>query len=178
VLWYWTYASSVLAHVDRAGYDRAGGHAAVRADVLEDIALARAVKRAGGRIALADGSRLARCTMYTSWRELSDGYTKSLWASFGSAAGAATVVVLLLLLYAFPPVLLVSGGARLAWCGLCAYALDVLSRVVAATATGGRARPDALAQPISIVLFGWLVGRTCRRRVAVDGGGVDDPVGQ
>jgi hypothetical protein len=87
-------------------------------------------------------------------------------------------VVLLLLLYAFPPVLLVSGSARLAWCGLCAYALGVLSRVVAATATGGRAWPDALAQPISIVLFGWLVARTCRRRVAVDGGGVDDPVGQ
>ena len=78
--------------VDRAGYDRAGGHAAVRGEVLEDIALARAVKRTGGRIALADGSRLADCRMYTSWRELVDGYTKSLWASFGSPAGAAAVV--------------------------------------------------------------------------------------
>ena len=35
--------------VRRAAYDRAGGHAAVRGEVLEDVALLRAVKRAGGR---------------------------------------------------------------------------------------------------------------------------------
>jgi len=142
--------------VDHAGYDRAGGHAAVRTDVLEDIALARAIKRSGGRIALADGSRLATCEMYTSWRQLSDGYAKSLWASFGSPAGAAAVVVLLLLLYAAPLFVLPVA----AWWSLSAYALGVIGRVVAATATGGRAWPDALAQPISIVLFGWLVVRS------------------
>ena len=46
------------------GYDRAGGHAAVRGEVLEDIALLRAVKRSGGRGAPIDGSRLAACRMY------------------------------------------------------------------------------------------------------------------
>ncbi|MBF9130621.1 glycosyltransferase, partial [Plantactinospora sp. S1510] len=98
--------------VDRAGYQRAGGHAAVRDRVLEDIELARAVKRSGGRIALADGSRIASCRMYESWAELRDGYAKSLWAAFGHPAGATAVVVLLLLLYALPPVLAV--GAALA----------------------------------------------------------------
>jgi hypothetical protein len=152
--------------VDRHGYDRAGGHAAVRGDVLEDIGLARAVKRSGGRIALADGSRLATCAMYTSWRELSDGYAKSLWASFGSPAGAAAVVGVLLLLYAAPPLLLISGSVAAALWGVCAYVIGVVGRVVSATATGGRAWPDALAQPISIVVFGWLVGRSfmLRRR--------------
>ena len=151
---------------DRAGYDRAGGHEAVRADVLEDIALARAVKRCGARIALADGSRLATCEMYTSWRELSDGYAKSLWASFGSPAGAATVVVLLLLLYVAPLLLLIEGTVAAALWSLSAYVLGVGGRVVAASATGGRAWPDALAQPVSIVLFGWLIARSfaLRRR--------------
>jgi hypothetical protein len=152
--------------IDRAGYDRAGGHAAVRADVLEDIGLARAVKRAGGRIALADGSRLAECRMYSSWRELTGGYTKSLWASFGSPAGAATVVILLLLLYAGPPVaataFLIGGAVTPAAVSLCAYALGVAGRVVTATATGGRSWPDALAQPISVVLFAGLVARSFR----------------
>ena len=48
----------------RAGYRRAGGHAAVRTEVLDDIALPRAVKRAGGRGAspTARGSRRAGCT--------------------------------------------------------------------------------------------------------------------
>ncbi|MFI5933352.1 glycosyltransferase [Actinoplanes sp. NPDC051494] len=156
--------------IDRAGYERAGGHAAVRADVLEDIALARAVKRSGGRIALADGSRLATCHMYSSWRELADGYSKSLWASFGSATGAAAVVVLLLFLYAAPAIATVVflAMARLdlaAW-SLTAYLTGVLGRVVSAAATGGRSRPDALAHPVSIVLFAWLVVRSfaLRRR--------------
>jgi hypothetical protein len=150
--------------VDRAGYDRAGGHAAVRDDVLEDIGLARAVKRSGGRIALADGSRLAECHMYTSWGDLVEGYSKSLWASFGSPAGAATVVVLLLLLYVAPPVLLLSGAVAPAALGLCAYLLGVTGRVVSARATGGRAWPDALAHPASVVVFAWLVTRSFRLR--------------
>ena len=150
--------------VDHAGYRRAGGHAAVRDDVLEDIGLARAVKRSGGRIALADGSRLAECRMYTSWSELVDGYSKSLWASFGSPAGAAAVVVLLFLLYAAPPVLVVGGTAGPVAAGLCAYVLGVTGRVVSARATGGRAWPDALAHPVSILIFGWLVARSFRLR--------------
>ncbi|MGA5300740.1 glycosyltransferase [Nucisporomicrobium flavum] len=158
---------------DRAGYERAGGHAAVRDDVLEDIGLARAVKRSGGRIALADGSRLAQCHMYASWRELVDGYSKSLWASFGSLPGAAAVVVLLILLYAAPPVtaipLLMSARVDLALVTLCAYGMGVLGRVIAAAATGGRTWPDPLAQPISILAFGWLAARSfvLRRRGAL-----------
>ncbi|MGX6604251.1 glycosyltransferase [Micromonosporaceae bacterium Da 78-11] len=153
---------------DRAGYRRAGGHAAVQADVLEDIGLARAVKRSGGRIALADGSRLATCRMYDSWTELAAGYGKSMWASFGSPVAAGAVVVTLLLLYAVPPVaalvLFAAGAVRPAVIALTAYALGVLGRVVAATATGGRTWPDSLAQPVSIVLFGWLVVRSFRLR--------------
>ncbi|WP_430779843.1 glycosyltransferase [Actinoplanes sp. G11-F43] len=141
--------------VDRAGYQRAGGHGAVRDDILEDIGLARAVKRSGGRIALADGSRLAVCRMYDSWRDLADGYGKSLWASFGSAAGAACVVVLLLLLYVAP--LLVPGLA------LPAYLLGVLGRLISAAATGGRLL-DALAHPLSVVVFAGLVARSFHRR--------------
>ena len=142
--------------VDRATYRRTGGHAAVRNKVLEDIELARAVKRAGGRIALADGSRIAECRMYTSWSELRDGYTKSLWASFGSRAGAAAVVVLLLLWYAVPlaaipldPVPAATG-----------FLLGASSRVIAARATGSRIWPDALLQPLSVLTVAYLIIRS------------------
>jgi hypothetical protein len=151
---------------DRAGYHRAGGHAAVRDDVLEDIGLARAVKRSGGRIALADGSRFATCRMYTSWAELTAGYAKSLWASFGSPSGAGAVVVLLLLLYATPPLttaaLLAAGHLDQASVAAAAYLLGVAGRVVTARATGGRPWPDALAHPAAVVVFAWLVARSFR----------------
>ncbi|HEX2772122.1 MAG TPA: glycosyltransferase family 2 protein [Micromonosporaceae bacterium] len=173
-------AGGQLLVVDRAGYEAAGGHAAVRDRVLEDIELARAVKRAGGRIALADGSALATCRMYGSWRELTAGYTKSLWSAFPSPAGAAAVVALLLLLYAVPPVVAIGAGAA-AIAGVpgaagpaagsgAAYLLGVIGRVVAARATRGRAWPDALAHPLSVLLFAGLIARSYdlrrRRRLA------------
>lgn len=157
-------AGGQLLVVDRAGYDTAGGHAAVRGDVLEDIALARAVKRSGGRIALADGSPVATCRMYESWRELTEGYTKSLWASFGSPVSAAAVVVALLALYAVPPVFALAaaavGAGVPALGGVVAYLMGVLGRMVSARATGGRAWPDALAHPLSVILFAGLVVRS------------------
>ncbi len=79
--------------VRRAAYERAGGH--VPGAVLDDLALLRALKRAGGRGAVVDGSGLASCRMYSGWAQLRDGYAKSLWSAFGSPAGAAGVLALL-----------------------------------------------------------------------------------
>jgi hypothetical protein len=149
--------------VRAATYAKAGGHAAVRTEVLEDIALAREIKRADGRIALADGSGLASCRMYTGWHELVDGYSKSLWASFGSPIGAAMVTAALIGLYVYPLLSVIVGQ----WLGVATYALAVAGRIVTARATGGRAMPDALAHPLSIVLFAWLVGRSFARRRTV-----------
>ncbi|MER5701884.1 glycosyltransferase family 2 protein [Micromonospora sp. NPDC002296] len=153
---------------DRAGYDAAGGHAAVRARVLEDIELARAVKRSGGRIALADGSRLAACRMYDDWPQLRDGYTKSLWATFGHPGAAAAVLTLLLLLYTAPPLLalgaLAAGAPAVAAAAFLAYLLGAAGRAVSARATGGRWWPDALGHPVSVVVLGWLTLRSYHLR--------------
>lgn len=152
----------------RTGYERAGGHAGVRDAVLEDIALARAVKRAGGRITLADGSRIASCRMYSTWPALVAGYTKSLWASFGSPVGAAVTVGLLVLLYVVPLPLTLVAAAVGAWhwalAGGLGYLLGVAGRIISARATGGRVWPDPLAHPVSVALFAWLVVRSYRRR--------------
>ncbi|MBU2665647.1 glycosyltransferase family 2 protein [Actinoplanes bogorensis] len=154
--------------IDAEAYRKAGGHAAVRTEILEDIALARAVKRSGGRIALADGSAMATCRMYDSWPELTAGYAKSLWASFGSSSAAGVVVLLLLFLYATPPATaaICAAAGEFGWAGLAltAYGLGVLGRIVSALATGGRAWPDALAHPVSVGLFAWLVARSFRLR--------------
>jgi hypothetical protein len=142
--------------VRRSAYDRAGGHGAVRAEVLDDLALLRAVKASGGHGGVVDGSALATCRMYDGWPDLRDGYSKSLWSAFGSPAGAVGVVGLLGLTYVLPAV----AAARGSRVGALGYLAGVTGRIVTARATGGRAWPDALAHPASITVLGYLTGRS------------------
>jgi hypothetical protein len=151
-----TAANGQLLAVDRTAYRRAGGHAAARADVLDDLALLRAVKACGGRGGVTDGTDLATCRMYDDWPTLRDGYTKSLWAALGSPAGSAATTAGLSLLYVWPAVAAVLGSPA----GAVGYAAGVAGRVVAARRTGGRAWPDALAHPASVAVLGWLTARS------------------
>ncbi|MGH4023575.1 MAG: glycosyltransferase family 2 protein, partial [Pseudonocardiaceae bacterium] len=90
-----TAANGQFLMVRAAAYRTAGGHATVAGDVLEDIALLRAVKRTGGTGGPVDGSTLARCRMYDGGTSLRAGYLKSLWSAFGSTRGTAGVLSLL-----------------------------------------------------------------------------------
>jgi hypothetical protein len=155
-------ANGQLLAVRRETYERAGGHRAVRDQVIDDVALLRAVRRAGGRGGVADGTDLATCRMYDGWAELRDGYAKSLWSAFGSPAGAAAVVGLLAGAYVVPAAAAVRGSRV----GLAGYAAGVAGRVIAARRTGGRAWPDALAHPASIAALGALTARSWRLRRA------------
>jgi Glycosyl transferase family 2 len=153
-------ANGQVLAVDAEVYRRAGGHRAVRAEVLDDIALVRAVKAAGGRGGLVDGTSLATCRMYESWPQLREGYTKSLWAAFGSPWGTVTVVTALGVLYVVPPVAALRGSLV----GLAGYAAAVTGRYVVAERTGGRSVPDSLGHPASIALLGWLAAASWVRR--------------
>jgi glycosyltransferase involved in cell wall biosynthesis len=148
--------------ITRDAYQRVGGHATVRTEVLEDIALARAVKRYGGLIRIANGARLATCRMYGSWAQLRDGYQKSLWAAFGNPVTAALVGLFLIAAFVAPPLVAVTAAASGAWfiaaAGLAGYLLGVLGRVITGRATASQVWPDAFAHPASVALFAWLLG--------------------
>lgn len=64
--------------VRREAYDAVGGHAAVAGDILEDVALARAVKRSGRRIRFRYAPDAVRTRMYRNYQQLRDGWTKNL----------------------------------------------------------------------------------------------------
>ena len=154
-------ANGQLLAVDTSAYRRAGGHAAVRDEMLEDIALLRAVKRTGGRGTVADGTQVAACHMYDGWPALREGYAKSLWSAFGSPVGAAAVVAALGVAYVVPPVAALRGSRA----GLVGYLAAVVGRIVVGRRVGARVWPDALAHPASVVTFAGLTALSlCRRR--------------
>ena len=69
--------------VRRADYDRAGGHEALKAAVVDDIGLARLIRRHRGRTLVVRADDLVRLRMYHGGGEIVRGFTKNLFAAFG-----------------------------------------------------------------------------------------------
>ncbi|MFJ8045208.1 glycosyltransferase [Kitasatospora sp. NPDC096147] len=114
--------------VRREALERAGGVAAIRGAVIDDVSLARAVKRTGGRIWLGLAEQVDSVRPYPGlgplWRMVSrSAYAQlrhSVWLLAGTVAGLALV-------YLVPPVALVAGLVTGEWalaaCGGAAWAL-------------------------------------------------------
>jgi chlorobactene glucosyltransferase len=69
--------------IRRKVYNSIGGHAALRAEILEDVELARRVKRAGGRLLFLPGASWVRTRMYRNFGEMWQGWSKNLYLLYG-----------------------------------------------------------------------------------------------
>ena len=96
----------------REAYERSGGHAAVRANVVDDIALAQHVVARGGRWRLLDAGTRVSCRIYRGFSGAYQGFGKSLFAAFGYNAPVLTAIRLWLgMVFLAPPVLLLTTRA-------------------------------------------------------------------
>jgi glycosyltransferase involved in cell wall biosynthesis len=91
--------------VKREAYDAAGGHAAIAASILEDVALAQAVKARGRKIRFRYAADAVRTRMYRNWPQLRDGWTKNLALLFPDPGRRAAKIFLL---WMFPGLCLLS----------------------------------------------------------------------
>ncbi len=105
-----------------AALERAGGLAAVRQQIIDDCALARAVKRSGGRTWLGVSAETHSLRRYCSFGEIERMIARtafnqlrhSAWLLLGAVVG-------MLLIYVLPFALLASGSLPLAALGGAAY---------------------------------------------------------
>lgn len=81
-------ANGQLMAIRREALDEVGGFEAVRDEVVDDVALARRMKQSGCRVVFADGSRMATCRMYSSPREVWEGFSKNLYEGIGESPAA------------------------------------------------------------------------------------------
>lgn len=142
--------------VDARSYRNLGGHAAIKDRVLDDLELLKALKKQSHRGVVIDGSDLATCRMYNSWAQLEMGYTKWLWAAFGSLPAAILASLFLFITYLLPLVTSI-------WLALICYLAGVLSRIVAALRTKGSLM-GSLLHPLSIALLIYLILRSWWRK--------------
>jgi glycosyltransferase involved in cell wall biosynthesis len=130
--------------VSREAYDAVGGHAAVATSLLEDVALARAVKASGRKIFFRNGSDVVRTRMYRSFAQLREGWTKNLTLLFPSPVRLA---VLRLMEF----VLIAGGGVGVLVTGLHEKWL-----------------PALIAALLSVTLYGFFLKRIRRAHFAWD----------
>ncbi len=81
-------ANGQFLMIRRDVYNAIGGHEAVAADVLEDVALAKRAKTAGYRIWFGSGAGLVRVRMYRSFGAMWEGWKKNLYLLIGGTPGA------------------------------------------------------------------------------------------
>jgi glycosyltransferase involved in cell wall biosynthesis len=74
--------------IRREVYESVGGHASLPGEVLEDLALARMVKRAGYRLWFGSGAGFVRVRMYRSFSEMWQGWKKNLYRLIGGTPRA------------------------------------------------------------------------------------------
>ncbi|MCA9897345.1 MAG: glycosyltransferase [Anaerolineales bacterium] len=134
----------------RGAYEKVGGHTAVRHNVIEDVALAKAIKSHNLRLRMADGNRLVSCRMYQNWPEVRAGFAKNILAGHGGSVPFLLLsTVFHWLLFLFP--WLWFAATLDAWplgLGLAGVGLR------AGTAVFTHQRPlDALLMPVSVLLM-------------------------
>ena len=87
----------------RSAYEKIGGHESVASEIVEDVELARRIKRAGLKLGLYAGSNLAFVRMYRSWNALWEGWTKNLYLGANRSWGAMVyMAAIMFFLYPIP----------------------------------------------------------------------------
>jgi glycosyltransferase involved in cell wall biosynthesis len=82
-------ANGQFLMIGREVYEAVGGHSRVAGEVLEDVALAMAVKAAGYRLWFGSGNGLVRVRMYRSFGAMWEGWKKNLYRLIGGTPWAA-----------------------------------------------------------------------------------------
>ena len=142
--------------IARGAYAASGGHAAVRASLIDDVALATALKRAGYPPLPCRGERLVRVRMYQSLGELIEGFTKNSFQFLREQRGSAALVVLGTACGAgvLPGAIgaALYGGPAARALGGCAYAIQVAGLIPWARAFQTPLR-YALLAPVAALVF-------------------------
>lgn len=137
-------------------YHELGGHKRVRAEIIEDVKLARQVKGLGYRLVIGLGHGMIKARMYTGWKSVREGFGKNILAGYGNQP------ILLLLSTLFHLLIFVYPWLALIGAMIPEPDLDMLVRAGVAVAMGIGVRAiaaitsrailiDALWMPASVI---------------------------
>jgi chlorobactene glucosyltransferase len=136
----------------RTAYHAVGGHQALKAEIVEDVAFARRIKQHRLRLWAADGNGLIGCRMYTDWSTVRNGYAKNILRGHGdSVLFLALSAVFHWSAFVLPWIGLLFGGIDRLW-AVTLVGLSLGIRALTAAVTRQRIA-DALLMPVSVLLM-------------------------
>ena len=155
-------ANGQFLWVDRRAYQRRGGHAAVRSEIVEDVALARAFKAAGERVALVLAPEGMRTRMYDGLASMWRGWGKTIHPYLQRGPGRIWLGVLVftaLLWLPFTTLGFVASSGALPLALNAATVATILANTALFRAKMGQPLRHALLWPVAIAvllaLFTW-----------------------
>ncbi len=148
-------ANGQLLMIRRSAYDTIGGFAAVKNEVVDDMAFCRRAKELGLSVWFADGHEMATTRMYSSGVEIWKGFSKNLYEGVGGhPLSLMGVIGLLLGTWVAPWMAMVYGFVvSVEVCfitGLLGAILGVLTRAILAVRHGHRAW-SVVAHPFAVL---------------------------
>lgn len=156
--------------IRRATYDVIGGHQSLRNAIIDDVGLARRVRRAGQGTIMVRAEDFVSLRMYHGWREIVDGFTKNSAAMFNNnVALIAITIVTALLVHLFPFLLMIAGLGQwittgsMSLAALIATATVVLIsaiRVILFACLGYRIGSAVFGHPPMSLLFVYILSRS------------------
>ncbi len=156
-------------------YERIGGHELVADRILDDLGIARVVKRHGGRILILSAVESVGCRMYQSWDEVRRGFAKNAFALHNERMAPAVLTEISgAILFIVPAALVVVNGIRRRfttngfWLPLLQYAIAVACRFQV-NRRFGFPLIDSLTMPASISAQLYILANSIWWRSRPDG---------
>ena len=143
--------------VVRDAYDTAGGHEALKDSVVDDVGLARLIRRSGGLTTVVRGDDLISLRMYHGLREVIEGFTKNAFAVFGRNYAVAFLVAIGCIAFHILPFALALTGDRIS---IATVVVITATRLILFRSLRYRLDNALLLHPVMCAIWLWIFLRS------------------
>jgi glycosyltransferase involved in cell wall biosynthesis len=143
--------------VTREVYEASGGHEALSDAVVDDIALARLIRRNGWRTETIRADDLVSLRMYHGLREVIDGFTKNTFSALGRNYVAGFLVVAGCVVFHILPYALALTGDRIS---LITIVIISITRLVLFRSLRYRLDAAIFLHPVMAAIWTWIFIRS------------------
>lgn len=143
--------------VGREVYEASGGHEALKDSVVDDVALARQVRRSGRATEIVRADDLVALRMYHGLAEVVEGFTKNAFAVFGRNYVVGVLIAAGCIIFHILPFALALAGDRIS---MASVVVIIVTRVILFRSLRYRLDNALLLHPVMAAIWLWIFLRS------------------